>query len=107
MFDRATSRPTVAAWRTRISALVICLVVDALVFTVPGMAAGVKTNIPLPIMPAFGISPALGLVPWLTLRLRQRMERLFSGDDRRADETCQLRGDENRLRNRCVGREGD
>ena len=49
----------------------ICLVVNAVVFSVLGWAAEVKTNIPLPIMAAFGISPALGIVPWLTLRLRQ------------------------------------
>ena len=44
---------------------------NAVVFAVLGLAADVKSNIPLPIMAAFGISPALGLVPWLTLRLRQ------------------------------------
>ena len=69
---RPGSEPTtVARWRTRISALVICLVVNAVVFTVLGLAAEVKSNIPLPIMATFGISPPLGLVPWLTLRLRQ------------------------------------
>ena len=69
---RPESQPTTAAaWRTRISALLICLLVNAVVFTVFGLAADVKSNIPLPIMAAFGISPALGLVPWLTLRLRQ------------------------------------
>ena len=65
---RPGSEPTtVAAWRTRIFALVICLVVNAVVFTVLGWAAEVKSNIPLPIVAAFGISPALGLVPWLIL----------------------------------------
>lgn len=69
---RPGSEPvTVSAWRTQISALVICLVVNALVFTILGLAAGVKSSIPLLIMAAFCISPALGLVPWLTLRLRQ------------------------------------
>ena len=69
---RSGSEPTtVADWRTRIFALVICLVVNAAVFAILGLAANVKSNIPLPIMAAFGISPALGLVPWLTLRLRQ------------------------------------
>ena len=69
---RPGSEPTtVADWRTRISALVICLVVNAVVFAILGLAADVKSDIPLPIMAAFGISPALGLVPWLTLRLRQ------------------------------------
>src|SRR2546423_14896704 len=62
---------TVAGWRSRISALLICLGVNAIVFTVLGLAAGVKSNIPLPLLAAFGASPALGLVPWLTLRVRQ------------------------------------
>src|SRR5216684_2024327 len=69
---RPDREPTTAVnWRSRISALLICLMINALVFTVLGLAAEVKSNIPLPIMAAFGISPALGLVPWLTLRLRQ------------------------------------
>lgn len=61
----------VSGWRARISALLICLGVNATIFTALGLAASVKSNIPLPLMAAFGISPALGLVPWLTLRLRQ------------------------------------
>ena len=69
---RPGSQPTtVAAWRTRIAALMICLVVNAVVFAGLGLAGEVKSNIPLPILAAFGICPALGLIPWLTLRLRQ------------------------------------
>ncbi len=69
---RPGSEPvTVTAWRRRIFALLICLGVNAVVFTVLGLAAGVRSNIPLPLLAAFAVSPALGLVPWLTLRLRQ------------------------------------
>jgi len=69
---RPGSQPeTVCGWRARISALLICLGVNAMVFTVLGLAAQVKSNIPLPLMAAFGITPALGLIPWLTLRFRQ------------------------------------
>ena len=69
---RPGSQPeTIHGWRTKISALLICLVVNAVVFTVLGLAVGVPSNIPLPLMAAFGVSPALGLVPWLTLRLSQ------------------------------------
>jgi hypothetical protein len=69
---RPGSQPEkVGGWRTRISALLICLGVNAAIFTVLGLAAGVTPNIPLPMMAVFGVSPALGLVPWLTLRLRQ------------------------------------
>jgi len=36
-----------------------------------GSFAGVQSNIPLPILAVLGIAPSFGLVPWLTLRLRQ------------------------------------
>lgn len=69
---RPGSQPeTARGWRARISALLICLGVNALLFTALGLAGGVKSNVPLPLMAAFGVTPALGLVPWLTLRLRQ------------------------------------
>src|SRR5437867_3064784 len=69
---RPGSQPeTVAGWRTRMSGLLICLSINAVVFTVLGLAAQVKSNIPLPLLAALGVSPALGLFPWLMLRLRQ------------------------------------
>ena len=69
---RPGSEPeTGAAWRARISALLICLSINAMAFTVLGLTAGVQSNIPLPLLAGLGVSPALGLVPWLTLRLRQ------------------------------------
>jgi len=62
---------TFSRWRSRMISLSICVVADALVFTVLGISAGVKSNIPLPVLAVLGVTPALGLVPWLTLRLRQ------------------------------------
>ncbi len=60
-----------AQWRRQIAALLIYLVTNAAVFSLLGWSAGVASNIPLPVLAVLGIAPALGLVPWLTLRLRQ------------------------------------
>ncbi len=62
---------TLAQWRSRMGALVIYLAINALVFSLFGSFAGVNSNIPLPLLAALGLAPSLGLVPWLTLRLRQ------------------------------------
>jgi len=62
---------TFSRWRTRMISVSICVVADALIFTVLGISAGVKSNIPLPVLAVLGVTPALGLVPWLALRLRQ------------------------------------
>src|SRR5437667_2499072 len=58
-------------WKFRMIALSLCVAADALTFTILGISAGVKSNIPLPVLAVLGVTPALGLVPWLTLRLRQ------------------------------------
>ena len=60
-----------AQWRRRFAALLLLLTTNAVIFSVLGFLAGVQSNIPLPMLAAFGIAPALGLVPWLMLRLRQ------------------------------------
>jgi len=62
---------TFSRWKTRMIALSICVALDAFSFTILGISAGVKSNIPLPVLAVLGVTPALGLVPWLTLRLHQ------------------------------------
>jgi hypothetical protein len=62
---------TLAEWRTRIFALGLFLVISAALFVLLGTLAGVRSNIPLPLLAIFGVVPAIGIVPWLTLRLRQ------------------------------------
>jgi len=62
---------TFSRWKTRMIALSICVALDALIFTILGSSAGVNSNIPLPVLAVLGVTPALGLVPWLTLRVRQ------------------------------------
>jgi hypothetical protein len=70
-FHPAHPPASLAQWRNRMGALLIYLSVNALVFSLFGSFAGVASNIPLPILATLGIAPSLGLVPWLTLRLRQ------------------------------------
>lgn len=60
-----------AHWRRRMGALLIYLAANAFVFSLFGSFAQIQSNIPLPILAALGVAPSLGLVPWLTLRLRQ------------------------------------
>lgn len=60
-----------AQWRKGFCALLVYLVINAVLFSLLGWSASVSSNIPLPILAALGIAPSLGLVPWLTLRLRQ------------------------------------
>ena len=62
---------TFSRWSTRMIALSLCVAADALIFTILGSSAGVNSNIPLPVLAVLGVTPALGLVPWLTLRVRQ------------------------------------
>jgi len=62
---------TFSRWKSRMIALSICVALDALIFTFLGISVGVKSNIPLPALAVLGVTPALGLVPWLTLRLQQ------------------------------------
>jgi hypothetical protein len=46
------------------------LAVNLGIFVVMGMAAGVESRFPFPLMAALSVVPAMGLVPWLTLRMR-------------------------------------
>ena len=62
---------TFSRWKTRMISLSIGVVADAFIFTILGISAGVRSNIPLPVLAVLVVTPALGLVPWLTLRLHQ------------------------------------
>lgn len=62
---------TPTGWRIRMAALAICLLINAAVFTAGGGAIGVRSNIPLALLAVLSVTPALGLVPWLVLRLEQ------------------------------------
>src|SRR5207244_4708829 len=59
---------TFSRWRSRMISLSICVVADALVFAVLGISAGVKSNIPLPVLAGLGVIPSFGLWIWFLLR---------------------------------------
>ncbi len=70
---------TFSRWKTRMISLSIGVVADAFIFTILGISAGVRSNIPLPVLAVLVVTPALGLVPWLTLRLRQPYSAIVFG----------------------------
>jgi len=70
-FHPARPLASLAHWRQRMAALLCYLTVNALVFSWFGSASGIESNIPLPLLATLGLAPSLGLVPWLTVRLRQ------------------------------------
>lgn len=55
----------------RIVALSIAILLNLAIFIGFGIAAGVQSNIPFALLAAFSVLPAIGLVPWLTLRIRE------------------------------------
>ena len=75
--DRAPA--TAPQGRRRMGALLIYLAASGIIFTLLGLATGVPSNIPLPLLAAFGVAPSLGLVPWLTLKFRQPYAAIILG----------------------------
>ena len=51
-------------------ALSLALLLNVALFILLGVAVGVRTNLAFPLMAALSAAPAIGLVPWLTMRLR-------------------------------------
>jgi hypothetical protein len=60
-----------AAWAAKTAAVAAAVGVNLAVFVVMGLAAGVRTALPFPLMAAMSAAPAVGLVPWLVMRVRR------------------------------------
>jgi hypothetical protein len=60
-----------ASWSAKTLALSLAVVTNVALFILLGLSAGVRTNIPFPAMAAWSAVPALGLVPWLIIRLKE------------------------------------
>ena len=60
-----------AAWRAKTAAVALAVAANVGVFLAMGIAAGVRTALPFPLMAALSAAPAVGLVPWLVVRVRQ------------------------------------
>ena len=68
-----------AAWRDKVLAVLSALTLNVSLFIVLGLSVGVRSGIPFPLMAAFSAVPALGIVPWLSQRLRQQYAVIILG----------------------------
>ncbi len=60
----------VAQWRARIAAFIGLVSLNLLVYIAAGMASPVKSNIAWPLLVCLASAPAIGLVPWLVLKMK-------------------------------------
>ena len=70
---------TYAAWRAKMLALWIAVLANVALFIGLGLSVGTRSNLPFPLMAALSATPALGLAPWLSLRVRQQYAALILG----------------------------
>jgi hypothetical protein len=59
-----------AGWMTKTIALGVVLTINVALFILLGHSAGVQSNIPFPLTAVLSVIPAIGLVPWMTVRVR-------------------------------------
>jgi hypothetical protein len=71
-YHRAWGAPdSAASWRTRMMTIGVAVAVNAALFVGFGLAAGVQTYFPFPLMAALSVVPALGVMPWMLRKLPQ------------------------------------
>ena len=58
-------------WLTKMMAIWVALTANATLFIALGLLVRVRSNIPFPLIAVFAVIPSIGLVPWMTLRLRE------------------------------------
>ena len=71
VFRRADTARSPDQWRARIAAFLGMASLNALVFIGAGLSAPIKSNIPWPLLVCLASAPAIGLVPWLVLKMKQ------------------------------------
>jgi hypothetical protein len=74
--DPARSR---SEWRRRLLAVLIGVAVNVVLFIVLGMSVGIESHIPFPLMAIFSAVPAIGFVPWLSLKTRSPAAVIIAG----------------------------
>jgi hypothetical protein len=67
---RVTGAMDLADWNAGLLAVILSIAVNVGLFIALGAVVGVRSNLPLPLLAALTAVPAIGLVPWLLLRLR-------------------------------------
>jgi hypothetical protein len=65
------------AWLATLLATCVAVGTNVCLFVVFGVAAGVRTNFPFPLMATLSAAPAIGLIPWLVRRVRDRFTALL------------------------------
>jgi hypothetical protein len=81
-FHRAWGLPgSATAWRARMLAVVTAISVNVALFVGFGLAAGVQTHFPFPLMAVLSALPVIGVMPWMLRRVAQHPYAaiLFSG----------------------------
>ena len=61
---------TLASWRAKMVAVWVGVGANVALFILLGISVGVHSNMPFPMIAALSGAPALGLVPWLIVRVR-------------------------------------
>lgn len=74
--DRPVDR---AAWLNRMCALGLILSVNVGLFGFLGVVSEIESHIPFPLIAGLAAVPALGLIPWLTLKLRHPYQAIVLG----------------------------
>jgi len=70
---------TYVEWHAKMLALWITVLTNVALFICLGLSVGMRSNLPFPLMAALSATPALGLAPWLSLRVRQQYAALILG----------------------------
>jgi hypothetical protein len=70
------SRP---AWRARTLAIVLAVATNVILFVAFGVAGGVQTSFPFPLMATLSAIPAIGMIPWLMRCVRHPYASILLG----------------------------
>jgi hypothetical protein len=68
-----------SAWLAKSLEIAVAVFFNTAAFIALGLAIGVRANLPFPAMASLSAVPAVGLVPWLMLRLRRTHAALVLG----------------------------
>ena len=71
-FHRSWGLPgSATSWRARMLAIITAISVNVALFVGFGLAAGVQTHFPFPLMAMLSALPAVGVMPWMLRRVSQ------------------------------------
>jgi hypothetical protein len=72
-FHRSWGLPgSATSWRARMLAIITAISVNVGLFVGFGLAAGVQTHFPFPLMAVLSALPAVGVMPWMLRRVSQQ-----------------------------------